>query len=201
MRVRHLTPGDYRAMPWKNGGGTTHEIAVAPAGAGADSFLWRLSIAEVATSGPFSAFPGIDRTLTVLEGDGMKLDFAEGGDLVIDVPWRPAAFDGGRSCFGRLIGRPVLDFNVMSRRGQAAHRVRAEKLDDEELSELLENEVTALLVLRGHVTGHVGGTAHRIGPRETLLVERAPDERATWELIAGPETTALIVEIDLTPAR
>ena len=50
-------------MPWKNGGGETAEIAVSPPGAALDDFDWRLSMARVETDGPFSAFPGIDRTL------------------------------------------------------------------------------------------------------------------------------------------
>lgn len=201
MRIRHLKPADFRSMPWKNGGGTTHEIAVGPEGAGMEDFLWRLSVAEVATSGPFSAFPGVDRTITLLEGDGLKLDFDEGDDLVLDVPWRPAAFDGGRACQGRLIGGPVKDFNVMTRRGRATHRVRAVDLADQELTEALENEVTGILLLEGSVVGRLEGETHEIAPREILLVERGAEEKGTWKLAAGAETRALIVEIDLSIAR
>ncbi|TIV74879.1 MAG: HutD family protein, partial [Mesorhizobium sp.] len=32
--MRILRAADYRVMPWKNGGGTTTEIAVSPDGAG-----------------------------------------------------------------------------------------------------------------------------------------------------------------------
>ncbi len=63
-------------MPWKNGGGETVEIAVFPEGAGFKDFGWRISLASVASDGPFSAFPGIDRTLTVIDGVGI--------DLVVD---------------------------------------------------------------------------------------------------------------------
>ncbi len=54
--------------PWKNGGGRTAEILAMPEGAGLDGFDWRISTAEVAQSGPFSLFAGLDRWLTVLEG-------------------------------------------------------------------------------------------------------------------------------------
>ena len=60
-------------MRWKNGGGETAEIAVSPPGAALDAFDWRLSMAKVETDGPFSAFPGIDRTLAILEGEGIRL--------------------------------------------------------------------------------------------------------------------------------
>ena len=70
---RVLTPADYRRMPWKNGGGHTTEIAAEPPGAGMASFAWRVSVADIAHDGPFSAFPGVDRTLVLLAGDGMRL--------------------------------------------------------------------------------------------------------------------------------
>ncbi len=44
-----------------------------PAGAALDEFLWRVSIADVERDGPFSRFPGIDRTIVLLEGAGMRL--------------------------------------------------------------------------------------------------------------------------------
>src|SRR4029077_2512621 len=71
--VRLLTPNDYRSMPWKNGAGRTTEIAVHPPGAALDAFAWRVSIADVEQDGPFSRFPGIDRTIVLLGGSGMRL--------------------------------------------------------------------------------------------------------------------------------
>ena len=71
MTGRILRSSDYQRMPWKNGGGTTTEIwkAASPAG----EMLWRLSIADVASDGPFSEFPGIDRWIMVIAGKGMEL--------------------------------------------------------------------------------------------------------------------------------
>ncbi len=77
MRVVHLAAAARRAVPWKNGGGVTEEIAVYPSDAGFDDFAWRISMARVGQGGPFSRFPGVDRTLAVLEGR-MRLD-VEGG--------------------------------------------------------------------------------------------------------------------------
>ena len=54
---RHLTAADYRSSRWS--GGTTTELAIAPAGAdyGARDFLWRVSSATVELEYPskFSA--------------------------------------------------------------------------------------------------------------------------------------------------
>ncbi len=71
-----LQPADYVRKPWKNGGGVALDLHVEPAGAGMDAFDWRASIALVQRSGPFSHFPGVDRTIVLLEGTGMRLDSA-----------------------------------------------------------------------------------------------------------------------------
>ena len=60
-----LRNSDHRRMPWKNGGGETVEVIVHPEGASLSDFGWRVSMATVASDGPFSVFPGIDRTLAV----------------------------------------------------------------------------------------------------------------------------------------
>src|SRR4051812_41801439 len=73
MANRVIRPAGYRVMPWKNGQGTTTEIAVHPLGAALDAFTWRLSIADLAASGPFSTFAGYDRILVQLEGAPMAL--------------------------------------------------------------------------------------------------------------------------------
>ena len=74
--MRILRASTYRRMPWKNGGGETTEIAVSPEGAGLDDFAWRISMARVDGDGPFSAFAGVDRTLSILEGEGLRLEIA-----------------------------------------------------------------------------------------------------------------------------
>lgn len=117
-------PGDYRDMPWKNGAGCTTELLIAPPGASlADGFLWRLSMATVVESGPFSRFPGIDRTLLLLSGQGMELDHGAQGRGLLPGPLEPVRFPGEWATHGRLLNGPCLDFNVMSRRGQVQHEV------------------------------------------------------------------------------
>jgi hypothetical protein len=115
---RLLTPADYRRMPWKNGGGRTTEIASRPSGAGLDTFLWRASVAEVREDGLFSAFPGVERTLVLLDGAGMRL---AGDGIAIDIVTRyePYSFAGESSLACALVAGPVRDFNLMLRRGAA----------------------------------------------------------------------------------
>jgi environmental stress-induced protein Ves len=103
-------------MPWKNGGGVTTEIAAHPAGAGLDAIDWRLSLAEVAVDGPFSRFPGIDRTLVLLDGAGMRLE-SDGHAVELRAPYEPYDFSGDVEVDCRLLAGPVRDFNLMLRRG------------------------------------------------------------------------------------
>ena len=90
--MRILRAADYRVMPWKNGGGTTTEITVSPDGSGLDDFDWRVSMARVASSGPFSGFAGVDRTLAVLEGEGIVLDIAGQSPATLTRASAPLSF-------------------------------------------------------------------------------------------------------------
>ncbi|MDJ0461251.1 HutD family protein [Streptomyces sp. H27-C3] len=115
--LRVLKAADLSAVPWKNGGGVTREIAAWPEGSGIDDFAWRVSLADVSADGPFSAFPGVDRTLTVVEGAGMDLTVG-GRQHLVDVRDAPHRFPGDIPTEGRLIDGPVVNLNVMHRRGR-----------------------------------------------------------------------------------
>ncbi len=102
--------------PWKNGGGETREIVCVPS---PDApFLWRASIATLQADGPFSPFPGVDRTIVLLAGQPLRLRGEE-----IDHPlalWQPWAFPGEWALSSVGIVAPGLDFNVMTQRGRAS---------------------------------------------------------------------------------
>jgi environmental stress-induced protein Ves len=121
--MRIIRPADCLVMPWKNGGGTTTEIAVSPDGASLDDFDWRISMAHVGQDGPFSSFPGIDRTLSVLTGAGITLAFGDGERVRLDRSSAPYPFAADRAVDGVLVEGPIDDLNVMSRRGRWRHRV------------------------------------------------------------------------------
>jgi environmental stress-induced protein Ves len=120
--MRVLRSSEYKRMPWKNGGGETIEIMVSPPAADFTSMDWRLSMATVASDGPFSSFPGIDRTLAVLSGtlrlsiDGANVDLMEMSP--------PHSFSGDAATHGAVLRGPVTDLNVMTRRSGFTHEVR-----------------------------------------------------------------------------
>ena len=126
---RLLRAADYPRMPWKNGAGSTLEIA-RDAGDGLDGFGWRLSIADVGESGGFSAFTGYQRVITVLEGAGMHLtvDGQQSRDLTaLDA----FAFDGGSAVQCELIDGPIRDFNLIYSPQRYAARLQWLRVDGE----------------------------------------------------------------------
>ncbi|WP_157935919.1 HutD/Ves family protein [Paracoccus zhejiangensis] len=106
--MRLIRPEDFQTQQWKNGGGVTHEIARQER---EGQLQWRLSIAEVGSDGPFSAFPGLSRILTVIEGPGLVLQTPD--VTMMALPMQPLAFSGDLPIDSRLIDGPVRDFNLI----------------------------------------------------------------------------------------
>jgi environmental stress-induced protein Ves len=132
MALLHLRPADYPAMPWKDGGGVTEQIAIEPPDASlAGGFLWRLSMARVERSGPFSRFEGYERTLMLIEGDGLDLDFGVHGRIRMEGPLRPVVFSGDWEARAALTHGPVRDLGVISDRARLRQEVRVLTLDSE----------------------------------------------------------------------
>ncbi|NML50978.1 HutD family protein [Streptomyces sp. R302] len=109
---------------WRNGGGVTREIVSWPEGAA--DFEWRASVADIEADGPFSAFPGVDRTFTLLEGGGVRLT-APGGFDRTARPEEPLAFPGDLELTAELAAAPpggaCRVLNLMVRRGRRTVRV------------------------------------------------------------------------------
>jgi environmental stress-induced protein Ves len=110
--------------PWKNGGGSTTEIAVEPSGALLENFDWRVSVARVVSDGPFSEFAGIDRTLAVVKGNGLVLTIGNNASVVLERGSDPISFAGDVPASAWLSGGEITDINVMTRRGRFGHQLR-----------------------------------------------------------------------------
>jgi uncharacterized protein len=114
--MRVLRSAGYRQMPWKNGGGTTTEIAVSPRADTAGEFDWRVSMALINADGWFSEFPEVDRVLGILEGKGVYLSIVGSKDVEITPDVAPYGFPADVPTYARLIEGPVIDLNIMTRR-------------------------------------------------------------------------------------
>ncbi|KQR04158.1 hypothetical protein ASF72_03830 [Arthrobacter sp. Leaf141] len=107
---------DLKATPWRNGGGVTRDLASHPQGAAAQDWDWRVSIAEVTKAGDFSPFPGMERVLTVVEGELLLLT-VDGADHPLEK-YRPFRFDGGAPAAGSLPTGDIRNLNVITRSGK-----------------------------------------------------------------------------------
>ena len=110
MSYRHFPASQFTRMPWKNGGGVTHEIFRFPETG--EQWLWRISVAEVASDGDFSLFPGCIRSLTLLIGEGMRLNFAE-HSVELLPPYASVQFSGQEALSAQLLNGPTTDFNAI----------------------------------------------------------------------------------------
>ncbi|AML58919.1 hypothetical protein AXX16_3223 [Serratia rubidaea] len=142
MQINRFDFASLPVSPWRNGGGETREIVCQPA-EGAN-FDWRASIATIAQDGPFSAFDGIDRSITLLEGDGVRL-VGDGIDHRLVMPGEPFAFSGDVALQAQLLGGVSRDFNIMTRRGRWRATVRRQTA----ACELPAGQAGVWYVLRG----------------------------------------------------
>jgi environmental stress-induced protein Ves len=182
-------------MPWKNGGGRTTEIAVRPAGAALDDFSWRISLADVERDGPFSRFPGIDRTIVLIEGAGMRL---RGGarEVELRTPFEPYSFAGEEAIDCALVDGPIRDFNAMVRRSRA--RGTLETVDG--AGAMIANaDFRLVYTLNGAVEcGIAGDPAIAVPNGHALIVERRAGDDAFPLAIRSraPHAMALALRIE-----
>ncbi|MCX2921733.1 HutD family protein [Stenotrophomonas rhizophila] len=104
---------EYRRERWRNGLGWTREILRVP---DTDDWQVRLSIAEIEQDAAFSAFPGIERELVLLRGEGLRLRFDDGALHTLMPPHDRLRFAGEARVTGELVDGVTHDFNLMWRR-------------------------------------------------------------------------------------
>jgi len=115
----------FRASPWKNGGGITHEAMRVPE---RGAFRWRVSIANIDASGPFSDFAGYARTMVLLRGGGIALKLSDGTQRIMRAAGDLAQFDGALGVECALLAGPCVDLNLMTSNAMGLREVRVERL-------------------------------------------------------------------------
>jgi len=174
-----IRAASYRQVPWKNGGGTSREIA---AGDG-----WRISVASIDRDGWFSDFTGYDRTIVPVEGGGIELTI-DGVSQRLQRQYEPFAFRGeGKTCC-RLLGGPARDLNVMTLRGRWSHAVSVSRVTGRRLR-LAAGALCFAYVLRGSVLEAAAGDTIFIAGPNTLELEHADDDALTCVVSLFPMAT------------
>jgi hypothetical protein len=181
-RVDIIGPESFHSMPWRNGLGTTVELLRQDLPAG-DGFAWRLSMADVTSDGEFSNFSGYDRTLLLLEGNGITLDSA-GARQRLQTPLQAARFSGDDTTRASLHDGPVKDFNIMTLR----HTCTASVASGTGQGELIIDDAADLLLVYA-VDGDLHITSPQFAspviPARHLLILHDPVEQALHYRGAG----------------
>ena len=171
-----LAPRTYKPMPWRNGLGTTIEL-LKHEPPEAKRFMWRLSMADVVTDGEFSPFNGYDRTLVLLQGNGITLEVGGAKRWVLNRPLDIAEFDGGASTFATLHAGAIKDFNVMCLHDYCSASVLAGHGGDKFVLDG-QADVTLLYAVNTELSIEFCGQALEsvLAPRHLLWVKRRLDE-------------------------
>ena len=113
---------ELKAQPWRNGGGVTRELAGHPGAESSGNSTendggrdWRVSIADVSKAGAFSAFPGMDRVLTVIDGELLLLT-VDGAEHPLEK-YRPFRSSGDADSAGALPTGDIRSLLVFTRQG------------------------------------------------------------------------------------
>jgi len=160
-----LRAADRAAVPWKNGGGITREVAVSPPGSTLANFDWRVSMAEIAAAGPFSVFAGVDRRMAVLQG---RLALFIDGQAPLTLSRESAAvsFPGEVPVFAEPLDSLVTDLNVMTRRGRCSAALT--RCAERGSLALAPGTGMRLLVARCDLTVRSGPVAMALAPLDAL---------------------------------
>lgn len=179
------------AAPWKNGGGSSIEIAVSPDGAGFADFDWRVSLATISADGPFSIFAGVDRTLALVDGAGVTLTIDGAHRFVLCEDDPLMEFKGEAEVDATLNDGATIDFNIMTRRARCHHRLGRRSIDGR--AEFAPRGDLTVLFLAAGESLSVSSDGERLGMvrYDAVIFEGA----GAWVLEASASATVLVVDI------
>jgi environmental stress-induced protein Ves len=166
--IKVIRRASFTATPWKNGGGITHEaIRVPPTG---DAFLWRVSVAHIDASGPFSDFAGYDRKMVLLQGRGVALEFGSGDKCALRSIGDWVEFDGAMPTRCELLDGACVDLNLMvSKSLRTAARV--ERLRGLERVAASQGETTLIFGIQDPLCLESGGQSLRLEPSDLAILQ------------------------------
>jgi environmental stress-induced protein Ves len=189
---------ELKAHPWRNGGGVTREVArhpltppkqtapqAAPQNTAQDNaWDWRVSIAEVSKAGPFSAYAGMDRVLTVIDGDLLLL-IVDGAEHPLEK-YRPFRFSGDADSAGALPTGDIRDLNVITRNGAFKGYTSIIELSKKRAHPVFAGQFGILLQGQGTVSAGAAGSL----PTGPAAVAPEPDhvELNRYDAVVGADT-------------
>ncbi len=183
-------------MPWKNGGGSTAQIAIFPKGSDfrLGDFKWRLSSAKIEQQGDFSLFPKHDRILVVLGGAGLVLtNKSENRDLPEKIVLKlhePYLFSGDLPMSCELLGGPVRDLNLFFLKQWVTARFEIITLNS---SERCEIPMKGNVMLAVQLFGQIHVESESLAEGEFLQIDQTLDSSRFLSVQSGPDRAGFIV--------
>lgn len=113
---------DRPPVRWRNGHGATRELAKRLLGVRGPDFVWRISVAEVTQDAEFSTFPGAERTIVPIWGQGLGFD-VDGAHTDVGL-FEAFAFSGEAQTFVQPAGGPARVLNVMTKTSRMVAHVK-----------------------------------------------------------------------------
>lgn len=153
-----------KATPWANGGGLSRQVAAGPLETDWD---WRISIAEVAKAGPFSVLPGIERILTIIDGELIALT-VDGAEHALEK-YRPYRFSGDAITSASLPTGTLMDLNLMTRRDVFKGYTTIVELSKKRPQPVFDGQFAVLLAGSATVSAHDGATTDTLGRLDTVV--------------------------------
>ena len=188
---RRVRRAEQPLMPWQNGGGSTRQVAIEPAdGSLANGFTWRVSCAQVDSDGPFSRLPGVDRSLWLWRGRGLRLSL-DSQELLLATPYARCDFAGEVPVAATRLDGACEDVNVMTTRARCRADARLVALHAGDTLRVPSAPQWLLLVLDGALDGAFA--SQQGGASELAAGDALRGEGAGPELCARTHGTALVV--------
>jgi environmental stress-induced protein Ves len=191
LACRLVRRADQPVMPWANGGGSTRQVAIEPAdGSLATGFTWRVSCAQVDSDGPFSQLPGVDRSLWLWRGRGVRLS-VDGAEVLLATPYARCDFAGEVPVAATRLAGACEDVNVMTNRARVRADARLVALHAGDTLRVPSAPQWLLLVLDGALDGSFAsadGEANELAVGDALRGEGVGPQ-----LCARTHGTALVV--------
>ncbi|MEQ4567431.1 HutD family protein [Paenarthrobacter sp. CAP02] len=178
---------DIRPEPWRNGGGVTRELASHPKAASAQdgAWDWRVSIADVAKAGEFSTFPGMERVITIIDGELLLLT-VDGSEHPLEK-YRPFRFSGEAASAATLPTGDIRDLNVIARTGAFKGYTSIVEISKKRAHPVFEGQLAVLL--EGKATVAPGAAADEGSDGDSAATSAGePVELSRYDTVVGSDS-------------
>jgi len=190
-KLQIIRKSSFTATPWKNGGGITHEALREPASG--DPFRWRVSVAHIDVSGPFSEFAEYNRKMVLLRGAGIELRFGDGVHKTLRQVGALVEFNGALATHCELLNGPCVDLNLMVVKSDSV-AVRVERFIESLAVSAARDETTLVFPIDRKITLQItSGKAATLEPWDLAVLSQCAGRISRLESTNSTVSTSVFV--------